>query len=228
MVSGLDLIREHLRDLLQRGGRLRFLTGDYLDVTQPDALRQLLDLATVSGGGGVAGPKPQTPDPNPCVSVRIFQTAPPENPGHSFHPKAYLFRHADGSGTALVGSSNLSATALGNGVEWNYRVITSRDRAGFASVSDAFEQLYTHPATRPLDSEWIEEYSRRYKPAPRQVPAEKVEPPPEPHAIQQQALDELAATRAAGNRAGLVVLATGLGKTWLSAFDSKGFRRVLS
>src|SRR5438128_6882100 len=52
---------------------------------------------------------------------------------------------------------------------------------------------------------------------------------PEPHEIQRQALATLNATRAAGNGAGLVVLATGLGKTWLAAFDSHRpeFRRIL-
>jgi superfamily II DNA or RNA helicase len=52
---------------------------------------------------------------------------------------------------------------------------------------------------------------------------------PEPHAIQRQALDALRRTRELGNEAGLVVLATGLGKTWLSAFDSSApeFRRIL-
>ena len=47
--------------------------------------------------------------------------------------------------------------------------------------------------------------------------------------IQQAALSALEETRAAGNQAGLVVLATGLGKTWLSAFDTNRpeFRRVL-
>jgi superfamily II DNA or RNA helicase len=52
---------------------------------------------------------------------------------------------------------------------------------------------------------------------------------PEPNAVQEEALDALVATRAAGNLAGLVVLATGLGKTWLSAFDSNRaeFRRIL-
>lgn len=52
---------------------------------------------------------------------------------------------------------------------------------------------------------------------------------PEPHEIQRQALATLNASRAAGNGAGLVVLATGLGKTWLAAFDSNSpeFRRVL-
>jgi len=44
-----------------------------------------------------------------------------------------------------------------------------------------------------------------------------------------RALEALEQTRAEGNAAGLVVLATGLGKTWLAAFDSVRFgaKRVL-
>ena len=57
--------------------------------------------------------------------------------------------------------------------------------------------------------------------------AEKPAQPPDPHGIQKEALEALEKSRAAGDRAGLVVLATGLGKTWLSAFDSEKFKRVL-
>ena len=39
MSSGVHLVMPHLRDLLNRGGRLRLLTGDYMDVTEPAALR---------------------------------------------------------------------------------------------------------------------------------------------------------------------------------------------
>src|SRR5690606_33397789 len=42
--SGVDRIFEHLRDLLDRGGKLRILTGDYLGITDPQALIRLLDL----------------------------------------------------------------------------------------------------------------------------------------------------------------------------------------
>src|SRR5438477_565883 len=42
--SGVDRVFPHLFDLLERGGRLRFLTGDYLGITEPDALLRLLDL----------------------------------------------------------------------------------------------------------------------------------------------------------------------------------------
>jgi superfamily II DNA or RNA helicase len=205
MDGGVKRLRPYLEELLERGGRLRLLTGDYMDATEPDGLESLLDLS---------GDR----------TLRVF-----ESRGQSFHPKSYIFRWQQDEGTAFVGSSNLSRTALERGVEWNYRVISSRDQAGFRSVRDAYEQLFAHPSTVELTHEWVQAYrGRRRSEAPKPpglVP--EVEPPPEPHGIQLQALDALKSTREEGNHAGLVVLATGLGKTWLSAFDSSGFQRVL-
>jgi superfamily II DNA or RNA helicase/HKD family nuclease/diadenosine tetraphosphate (Ap4A) HIT family hydrolase len=207
--SGVELLREHLRDLLRRGGRLRILTGDYLGVTDPDALVGLLDLEG-------------------SLELRVYETN-----GDSFHPKAYLFHGTGGEGTAFVGSSNLTRPALVTGLEWNYRVLRSGADEGFRQVTAAFEELFADRRTKPVDREWIEAYRARRPLAPSaRVPEVVEEPPlapPEPHAIQQEALAALQATRAAGNQAGLVVLATGLGKTWLAAFDSarSQFRRVL-
>ena len=127
-----------------------------------------------------------------------------------------------------MGSSNLSRVGLVAGIEWNYRVVTGRDSGGFGHVLDAFERLFDHPATRALTEEWIGSYeARRRRPVAHEVPEETPEAPPDPHSIQQQALEALRQTRETGNKAGLVVLATGLGKTWLSAFDSKDYDRVL-
>src|SRR5690606_4842777 len=116
--------------------------------------------------------------------------------------------------------------------EWNYRVITSRNESGFADVVRAFDELWQHPSVQPLDSDWVRAYAaRRTLPVSRSVglAPEPMGPPPEPHSIQAAALDALEATREDRNTAGLVVLATGLGKTWLSAFDSNRteYRRVL-
>lgn len=55
--------------------------------------------------------------------------------------------------------------------------------------------------------------------AQRVVADEAPQLPPQPHHIQNAALAALRKTRADGHEAGLVVLATGLGKTWLAAFD---------
>lgn len=211
--SGLDLVIEHLRDLLDRGGKIRLLTGDYLDITEPEALLRLTDLAG-------------------RLELRVFETL-----QVAFHPKGYLFHFPDGTATALVGSSNLSASALQKGIEWNHRVVTSADPKAIAQVQQSFNQLFEHPSTRPVTQEWIREYTDRRCPPQRTRAAALKEiydtPAPPPHVIQHEALAALRQTRAEGNSAGLVVLATGLGKTWLSAFDSCGpearsdFRRIL-
>lgn len=203
MTSGVQLIEPWFRDLLARGGRLRVIVGDYMDVTEPAALLRLSDLQG--------------------AELRVFETG-----TGSFHPKAWLFRAANRQGAAIVGSSNLSKTALTSGVEWN---LHSEDAGDV--VATAFEALLCHPKTRPLTPDWIAAYAARRRSAPlsdfaqRIVSDEPAAPAPEPHHIQRAALQALAATRRAGRRAGLVVVATGLGKTWLAAFDSRPFKRVL-
>ncbi len=206
--SGVELIAAHLREVLERGGAVRFLTGDYMDATDPRALRRLLDLEG-------------------DIQRRVF-----ESRTESFHPKAYIFVRRSGSGVAYVGSSNLTNPALTNGIEWNYRVSSGDDPAGFAAVTRAFAKLFAHPATRTLDAEWIDAYSRR-RPARFTAPIDITPEPPRqgplPNEVQIAALDALERTRAVGNSAGLVVLATGLGKTYLAALDSNHpqYQRVL-
>jgi hypothetical protein len=159
-------------------------------VTKPGALRRLLDLQG-------------------DVHVRVFEAG-----STSFHPKAYLITDAAGAGTAFVSSSHLSDSALRAGIEWSYRVVRSSDGSGFQDVAQAFEELWRHPSVRPLDDDWVQECEQQRKPPAPNVTGvlpEPLGPPPEPHAIQQEALAALEATRAAGNTAGLVVLATGLG-----------------
>ena len=119
MKSGVDLLRSAITETLSRGGQVRLLTGDYLDATDPVALLQLLDLSPGSGS----------------IARRVYQTTAGWTSGAglptAFHPKAYVFRHADGAGTAFVGSSNMSRSALQDGIEWNYRIVESRDEEGF-------------------------------------------------------------------------------------------------
>lgn len=210
--SGVRRIETHLGDLFGRGGRARVLTGDYLDVTDPNALLRLLDLAEAHPGS---------------LELRVFEAA-----DQSFHPKAFIFLDSSRDGLAYVGSSNLTETALTTGVEWNYRAVPSHDRAGFEQIRSAFESLFAHAKTQAIDADWIRRYRARRRPPTGQtveIAPEPALPPPEPHVIQREALDALEASRAQGNAAGLVVMATGLGKTWLAAFDSakKEFRRVL-
>jgi superfamily II DNA or RNA helicase/diadenosine tetraphosphate (Ap4A) HIT family hydrolase len=208
LASGVQLLEEHLRDILARGGRVRLLTGDYLAVTEPDALLRLLDLGEQ-------------------LELRVFESG-----TTSFHLKCYISVEASGFGTAFVGSSNLSRTALKDGIEWNWRVVTTRDAEGFSKARGAFEQLFADPRSVRVDAEGVARYRERRgarRPPDTLIPFELPLTVPRPHEIQQEALVALDDTRREGYAAGLVVLATGLGKTWLAAFDTVrvGASRVL-
>ena len=224
LASGTRLLLPHLDELLERGGRLRLLTSDYLGITDPYALMHLLDL------------KEQKPRD---VELRIFQCQ-----GSHFHPKAYIFHGPFGvlgNGIAYVGSSNLSAPALQEGIEWNYRVYAERpgpslgqgrqDRLpdcgkGVRRPVPSPDDNTPHPR---LDRGVSKETPHSHGPDPGRSLSGTTSTTPEPHAVQRRALDALERTRAQGNQSGLVVLATGLGKTWLSAFDivAVGAKRVL-
>ena len=191
--------------------QVRVLTSDYLDVTDPESLRLLL-LLQAQG-----------------AEVRVYVTQ-----GSSFHLKTYLFAHHNAAGelqgTAFVGSSNISRQALQDGLEWNYRICYPGDD-GFLETRRGFETLFAHPRTVALTDAWIEAYEqRRVKPLLAVAPGTlEQDEAPEPSSVQIEALAALTATREAGFRRGLVVLATGLGKTWLAAFDARqvGAMRVL-
>jgi superfamily II DNA or RNA helicase/diadenosine tetraphosphate (Ap4A) HIT family hydrolase/HKD family nuclease len=209
--SGLTLIEKHLDAALERGAQVRVLTTDYLGITDPAALGYFLDRLGET-----------------ALEARVFS-----DPTTSFHPKAYLFtRSSSGRGLAIVGSSNLSRSALEHGIEWNLQT------KHLTELHDAFEQLWNDPRALPLQRDWLVQYTER---RPTQIAATSTveerdvvdgiatESGPEPTTVQREALDALERTRSLGFEAGLVVMATGLGKTWLAAFDSTrpSFRRVL-
>ena len=215
MKSGVDLIADHLEIALQRGARIRFLTTDYLSITDPDALTRLLDLAD----------RPDLDEGQ--LQLRVFH-----DPKVSFHPKAYLFRSTSSAvAGGFVGSSNLSRSGIRSGVEWNLGV----DQIG--PLVDSFERLWGDSRCASVDARWVGEYRSQRPPdsVPRTPPPEAsidVEPPRQPvnpWPVQNEALRALEETRIQGFRRGLVVMATGLGKTLLAAFDSNrpDFRRVL-
>lgn len=212
MKSGLNLLAQNVKDVLNRGGRLRILTSDYLDVTDPDALTDLLDIKDAIWSG------PHR------LEVRIW------NGNLSFHPKAYLFsssktNHSEG----FIGSSNLSRSGIDGGVEWN---VSLKD---VTRPLESFARLWNDASE--VTREFIIDYRNRRveslarpKGSSLELAGVELDPPlavPTPTPIQREALAALEATRANGFRAGLVVMATGLGKTWLSAFDAAGRQRVL-
>lgn len=218
-VTGLRLLMPDLLAALDRNSghenrrcNVRILTSDYLDVTDPEALRLLLLLQERG------------------AETKIFSTV----SGGSFHLKAYVFASVSKGnpqfGTAFIGSSNISGQALREGLEWNYRISFPEDE-GFLEVRQRFEELFRNDRVIGLTNAWVDAYElRRVQPLRQIAPgSNEREPAPIPNQIQREALDALTKSRQEGYRRGLIVLATGLGKTWLAAFDSvaMGAKRVL-
>ena len=210
MESGVRLIGPALKEAARRGARIRILTGTYLSVTEPSAIYYLLNLL------------------GDAVEIRLFKDG-----NRSFHPKAYIFDYDydPENSEVYVGSSNLSSSALITGVEWNYRVERRNAPADYHRFSKEFEELWVHEA-EDLKEESLRDYaitwrqntlvrkeSALYSPAPRQKP--------EPRGAQIEALYYLRQAREEGVDKGLVVAATGVGKTYLAAFDSQGYKPVL-
>ena len=98
MESGVKLLKDELKEVVNKNIPIRILTGNYLNITQPQALYMLKDIM---------GDK---------VDLRFYNV-----PNKSFHPKAYIFEYEKG-GDLYVGLSNISRSALTSGIEWNYRL----------------------------------------------------------------------------------------------------------
>ena len=215
--TGLDLIFKDLDAALQSETRtvtLTVLSSDYMCITDPKALKRLMLLSERG------------------ADIRIFETGASD----SFHLKAYIFVRSEHnnmvSADAFVGSSNISAKALTDGLEWNYHIDYPNDddaqsQERLQEIRQQFQQLLSKSQVRSLTYEWIESYQTRYEKARKAsssvaaIDAQDPEPEiPTPKLHQSNALEALAQTRARGWKKGLVVLATGMGKTFLAAFDA--------
>ena len=199
--GALGMLKQSLRDFT---GRATIITSTYLDFNEPDMFRELL---TLDG-----------------IEVLVH----PGDQG-GFHSKGYVFTQ-DGTLSAIVGSSNLTRSALTKNQEWNLRFSALPEGDITYQLQAAIEDQKAHAF--PLTTEWIDEYSKRRKPKYSQAMAEAIEEGEVPagrivpNAMQKEALDEIRAVREGiGDEAGadraLVISATGTGKTILAALAAR-------
>ena len=143
------------------------------------------------------------------------------------HAKAWLFRRATGFSTAYIGSSNLSKSALVDGVEWNVRLSQVQSPDILDKFGATFETYWESPEYESYDTARDGVRFDRAV-APEQgdaldAPLHFLEVEPWPH--QREMLEKLAVERDRHHRyKNLVVAATGTGKTIVAALDYKRLR----
>lgn len=241
MRSGIDLVARHLDEALARGAQVRLLTTDYLYITDAGALGFFLDRV------------------GPALDVRVFSDpstsfhpkaymfwASGTGEGVAFVGSSNLSRSGLSGGVEW----NIETRHVGQLVEEFERLW--RDARSRPLTPDwlheydlerrarrrleAFVQQHADGAeassaslTEGLDATGTSDHAdEEFGAAVAEAGGEDAEAPT-PWSVQREALAALEAVRRDGHRAGLVVMATGLGKTWLAAFDSTRpqFRRTL-
>lgn len=183
---------QSFRNMGIRGVKGRILTTDYLGFNDPQALEWLLKHTD--------------------FDIKVCEGA--------FHTKGYMFYTGD-TQTTLVGSSNLTDTALCTNLEWNLKIVSSRDDPISVRLRSEFERMWSGAA--PLTQEWIDGYRARRPTVRRQASAAISGTVPKPNAMQTEALESLRSLRDDGKFRALLISATGTGKTYLSAFDVRDF-----
>ena len=200
--SGIQLLISTLDELEALGIQGEIITSVYLNITDPKALRKLLSYKN--------------------IKVKIYN-----NSNESFHTKAYLFEK-EKYHTCIIGSSNISQSALYSAEEWNVK-LTDNDFFDIYNQSfNQFQKLWNSNEAIGLTEDFIgkyEEYREKNKPQNtfdyRKIQTEKKKFIP--NSMQIEILEKLKSTRESGNNRGLVVAATGTGKTYLAAMDVKEF-----
>lgn len=212
MESGVRMLLGELDNALKRGAKIRILTGNYLGITQPSALYLIKHKLGEQ------------------VDLHFYNEK-----NRSFHPKSYMFHYKDYS-TIYIGSSNISKSARTSGIEWNYRFSSKTDSHNYEKFYNTFLDLFEHHSI-VIDDDELKRYSKNWhRPAvSKDLDRYDLQDDEttnnlalfEPRGAQIEALCALENTRAEGAGRALVQAATGVGKTYLAAFDSKDYERVL-
>lgn len=175
-MSGIEPLLPIFEELRERGVPGRVLTTDYLCFSDPAAMRKLAGISN--------------------IEVRLFRAE--RNRG--FHTKGYIFNSGDVC-RFLIGSSNLTGTALATNREWNARLV-SKQTGAFARALQA--EFRAHMAAQT-------EVMRRLP-----LPVSPVRP--EPNSMQRAFVENLLRIAGSGERRALLISATGTGKTYAAAF----------
>lgn len=195
-VSGVAMIETSIQRLIERAGAMRLLTTTYCEATEKAALERLAKIGV---------------DIKVSYDVRTSR----------LHAKSWLFHRKSGYSTIYVGSSNVSRSALVDGIEWNVRLAEAAVPDVVAKFRKTFDSYWQSADFRSFDPQEFDaaiahQLRARTKKGTTAPQVFEIRP----WAFQEKILDDLMRERYVHRRwKNLVIAATGAGKTVISAFD---------
>ena len=191
----LDLEKNNLKNV-----KGKILASQYLNFTQPEALRRIKQFKN--------------------IELKIATEG-------AFHSKGYLFRKGNVF-DLIIGSSNLTQTALSSNKEWNLKISATDESELIGVAVEEFRQEFE--AAQVVTERYLIEYDllwRARSQFEREIKDKRLtfeELKVSPNLMQKEALANLEHLRAIGKTKALLISATGTGKTYLSAFDIQKFK----
>ena len=198
--SGIATLMNTLIELEKKNIKGKILASQYLNFTQPEALKRLKQFRN--------------------IELRIATEG-------AFHSKGYLFKNK-GVYDLIIGSSNLTQTALCSNKEWNLKISATEESELIDQVEKEFHkefeaaQIVTDKYLLEYGILWKEkmQFERTIKQKRKAIDKVVITP----NLMQREALENINHLRAEGKGKALLVSATGTGKTFLSAFDVQQFK----
>ena len=198
--SGIATLMNTLIELEKKNIKGKILASQYLNFTQPEALKRLKQFKN--------------------IELRIATEG-------AFHSKGYLFKNK-GVYDLIIGSSNLTQTALCSNKEWNLKISATEESELIDQVEKEFHkefeaaQIVTDKYLLEYGILWKEkmQFERTIKQKRKAIDKVVITP----NLMQREALENINHLRAEGKGKALLVSATGTGKTFLSAFDVQQFK----
>ena len=210
-MSGITPLLQTLKELENKNIPGEILTTNYLNFSEPGALKKLNDLSN--------------------ITLKMYDV---EAADEGFHTKGYIFRK-DEIYRIIIGSSNITSAALTSNREWNTKLISTEQGEMAKEIVAEFKELWNSPYALSFDT-FYENYKERYQIIKHQRKAAKLDEITsiekytlQPNSMQVGFITNLKKILAAGEKRALLISATGTGKTYASAFAMRelGFRRVL-
>lgn len=210
-LSGIEPLLQTLKELENKHVPGQILTTNYLNFTEPKALKKLNEFEN--------------------ITLKMYDI---DDAHGGFHTKGYIFKKEE-IYRIIIGSSNMTKSALTVNREWNTKVISTEQGEMAQEIISEYEALWNSEYAIEFD-DFYEKYKEQYEIIKQQKQIAKQEPVTSlekyklhPNKMQLAFISNLRQIVGAGQERALLISATGTGKTYASAFAMRelGFRRVL-